>query len=365
MTKIVICGGHLTPALALIEQLEGKKGIEIIFFGRKYATEGSANTSAEFKETSSLNVKFINITAGRLSRKLTTHALVSFLKIPLGFIQSFYYLLKYRPKLIVSFGGYLSFPAVFCGWLLGIKSITHEQASIPGLANKLNSLFVEKIYTSFDQSEKYFPKEKTQTIGNLTRKTIFNKKSQNSKIAVFIKSHSPYILITGGNQGSHFINNLILKTPKLLSEYPIFHILGTANFKNDHQKAKAIKNKNYFSCDFVTSEDIGPVFENAQFLIGRSGANTVWELAILGKPAIFIPLPHAASGEQEANARILEKAGSAVIVNQKDVDSQKLAVLIKEFKHNLSSYSKSAQNYKRSIPVAAASRLRDEVSKLV
>lgn len=365
MKRIVVTGGHLSPALALIEQITKEKNIEIIFFGRKYATEGSASTSAEFKEIQFQNINFVNITAGRLSRKITLQALKSLAKIPLGFIQSFYYLLKFRPKLIVSFGGYLSLPAVFGGWLLGIKSITHEQASIPGLANKINSLFVEKIFVSFKETEKYFPDKKTQAIGNLTRQVIFNKEPKNPKIAAFIKSNSPYILVTGGNQGSHFINNEIFKSAKLLKDYKVFHILGTANHQNDHQRAKSIRNKNYFCCDFVTSEDIGPVFENAQFVICRSGANTIWELAVLGKPAIFIPLPHAASGEQEANAKILEEAGSAVVIKQEDVNSQKLIVLIQAFEQNLNTYQKNAQNFKKSLPTSSARVLKDKILKLI
>ncbi len=161
MKKIVICGGHLSPALALIGQLQKEKDLEIIFFGRKFATEGSANTSAEFKEINSQNLKFVNITAGRLSRKLTIPALISYLKIPLGFIQSFFNLLILRPKLIVSFGGYISPPVVFCGWLLGIDSICHEQPVVPGLANKINSLFVRKIFVSWPDTAKYFPENKT------------------------------------------------------------------------------------------------------------------------------------------------------------------------------------------------------------
>ena len=96
---------------------------------------------AEYKIISTLNVNFRAITAGRLQRKFTKYTIFALLKIPIGFIQSFVYLALERPHIIISFGGYLSLPVVFCSWLLGIKSITHEQSTAPGLANKLNSLF--------------------------------------------------------------------------------------------------------------------------------------------------------------------------------------------------------------------------------
>ena len=362
MKKIVICGGHLSPALALIGQLQKEKDLEIIFFGRKFATEGSANTSAEFKEINSQNLKFVNITAGRLSRKLTIPALISYLKIPLGFIESFFNLLILRPKLIVSFGGYISPPVVFCGWLLGIDSICHEQPVVPGLANKINSLFVRKIFVSWPDTAKYFPENKTKLIGNLTREEIFRTASKNRKIVSFVKNNPGYILISGGNQGSHFINQIIFKNTKKLN-HPIFHILGTANYKNDHQNAKRLKSKNYFSCDFVDSSDIGIVFNNAKFIIGRSGANTVWETAVLGKPAVFIPLPHSASDEQFANAKVLQNAGSAVILEQKNLSDKNFLKTIRDFNQNLDSHQKKADEFKKTLPQKASLVLKSEILK--
>lgn len=360
MKKIVLCGGHLSPALALIRQLQKEKDLEIIFFGRKFATEGSFNTSAEFKEVRNLNIKFINITAGRLSRRLTLNALKSYIKIPFGFIQSLYYLLIFRPKLIVSFGGYLSLPVVFCGWLLGIDSICHEQPAIPGLANKINSLFAAKIFVSWPESVKYFPENKTKVTGNLTREEIFSSQSQNRQIDSFVKNNPGYILVTGGNQGSHFINNLIFKKAQKIN-HPIFHILGTANYKNDHQKSNDIKNKKYFSCDFVKTADIGAVFKSARFIIGRSGANTVWEAAVLGIPAFFIPLPHAASGEQFENAKILQKAGSAIILNQTELSAKIFLKALESFDQNLKSYQNKADEFKKSLPKNASLTLKSEI----
>lgn len=365
MKKIVICGGHLTPSLALIEKLKDEKDIELIFFGRKYATEGSKNISGEYREVNLLNIKFINITAGRLSRKLTLRAFISYLKIPLGFIQSLFYLLLYRPRLIISFGGYISLPVIFCGWLLGIDSISHEQASIPGLANKINYLFVKKMYLTWPQSKKYFPKGKIEVIGNLTRPDIFKKKAYNPQINSFIKKNPNYILITGGNQGSHFLNNLIFKNPGLLKKFSVFHILGTADFKHDHANAQKIKNQNYYSCQFVTSGDIGSVFNNALFAICRSGANTIWELVITAKPAILIPLPQSASGEQQSNARILEEAGSGIVINQEDADWKNFLEIVENFESEIKNYQKKAEIFAKTIPAKASQAVKKAILSLV
>lgn len=365
MKKIAICGGHLTPALALIEELKDEKDIEIIFFGRKKATEGSKNVSSEYQEINSLNIKFVSLTAGRLSRKLTLRGLISYLKIPLGFIQSFFYLLLFRPKLIVSFGGYISLPVVFCAWLLGIDSISHEQAYVPGIANKINYLFTKKMYLTWPQTQKYFPKEKIEVIGNLTRPDIFKKTAINPEINSFIKKNPNYILVTGGNQGSHFLNNLIFQNPGLLKKSPVFHILGTADFKHDHANAQKIRNQNYYSCQFVTSADIGSVFNNALFAICRSGANTVWELANTAKPAILIPLPHSASSEQQSNARILKEAGSGIIIRQKDVDGKDFAKTVANFEADIKNYQKNADKFAKTIPAYASRAIKNTILSLV
>ena len=107
MKKIVICGGHLTPALALIEKLESHKRPEIVFFGRKKTTARSQNSSLEYEIAKKHQIKFYSINAGKLQRKFTRYTLLWLVKIPVGFIQSFIYLLLERPNLVVSFGGYL------------------------------------------------------------------------------------------------------------------------------------------------------------------------------------------------------------------------------------------------------------------
>ena len=123
---------------------------------------------------------------GRLQRILSAYTLQALAKIPVGFLQSFFYLLLERPRLIVSFGGSLSLPVVFCGWLLGINSITHEQAIIPGLATKINSLFAKRVFVTWSQTKNYFGKGKAEFVGNLTRKAVFNKKAKGGKITSFL-----------------------------------------------------------------------------------------------------------------------------------------------------------------------------------
>ncbi|OGD86874.1 hypothetical protein A2870_03215 [Candidatus Curtissbacteria bacterium RIFCSPHIGHO2_01_FULL_41_11] len=349
MNKIVLCGGHLSPALAVIEALEGED-LEIIFFGRRHVTEGHKNLSSEYSEVTKTKATFIGITTGRLQRKFTPFMLISLLKLPLGFIQSLYFLLKFKPDLIVSFGSYHSVPTVIAGWLLKIKSIAHEQASIPGLATKINSHFVRKIFLTWPESSKYISGPKTQIVGNLTRKLVFAKTAKSREIKNFLKSDGPKIFITGGNQGSHFINKIIFEALPKLKKYKIIHQVGRTNFKGDLDHAKQISKPWYLPLGFIPSQDIGAIFNSADLVIGRSGANTVWELALLAKISILIPLPHSAYGEQEQNAANLQKAGSSAVINQQDASPNKLIGTIDEMIKNQEVYQNKARELSKKLP---------------
>lgn len=354
MKKIVICGTHLTPALALIEKLQKENqpagGIQIIFFGREFATEGSRNQSAEYRLVSAKNIPFVKIKTGRLQRKFTRFTIPSLLKIPIGLLQSLFYLVKFRPHLIVSFGGYLSTPVVITGSLIGIDSITHEQAAIPGLANKINSIFVKKIFLSWPESAKYFPKDKCQIIGNLTRSTIFQKHAVDKKVQEYIEKRGRLIFITGGNQGSHFINELFFDLLPKLKNYSVIHQVGNTNFKGDLDRAKSLKSTNYLARDYFDSEDFGAVMNRADLVISRSGANTVWDIATLAKVSILVPLSISAGGEQKANAQILANAQSARILDQKNLTGDVLFNEIKEVFKDHQKYRKNALQFSKTLP---------------
>lgn len=363
--KIVICGGHLTPALALIEEIEKKRNIQIIFFGRKIATEGSPNYSAEYKIITAKKIKFFSLVAGRIQRKFTKYTLTALVKIPIGFIQSFLYLLLVRPNLIVSFGGYLSTPVIFCGWLLGIESITHEQAIIPGFATKANSLFVKKVFVSWKETAKFFDSRKVEVVGNLVRRSILSKHPKSPQIAAFLKRSKNLIFIAGGNQGSHFLNNLVFKSLGQLKDNYLVHQTGTANFKEDYHRAQKIKKKNYLSCDYIDPDDFGAIVNKSKVVISRAGANTVWELALLAKPAILIPLPFSAGNEQQENALILEKAGLAKVVSQDGLSASQLTHQIRHLFHNYENYRKNAHTFSKLVPKDANFKVSAYINSLL
>jgi len=375
--KVAITGGHLTCALATISALrKNDSGIEIVFFGRKHSMEGDASFSAEYKIIPKMGIKFLSIESGRIQRRFTKYTLSSLTKIPWGFLQSFYYIAREKPDVICSFGGYLSSPVVFAGWLFGIPSITHEQSVIPGLACKFNSLFVNKIAISWPQTRKYLKNNKVVLTGNPIRKEVFAVNPSDPKLKKFLDfaSHSkrhPLIYVTGGNQGSHFLNNTIKNIlPKLLENYFVIHQTGDSKIYHDYEdlvtsyKSQVLGGR-YFVTKYIDSVDVGAVLNKADLVVSRAGANTVTELLALGKPAILIPLPWSGGKEQQENARIIQEVGIGQVLLQENLTPYSLVQSIDNAIANLKNFKKNVLKAKMLVKLDAAERLANEILNLV
>lgn len=360
-TKIVITGGHLNPALAMIEQLEQSGRWEIYFFGRNTTTEISDDPSAESQIIPSLNIPFYAITTGRMQRKASFAGIKSLLKFPVGFLQSLYLLLKIKPHIILSFGGYLALPVCLSGFVLGISVVTHEQTTVPGIANRIVALIAKKIAVSWN-IPMGLPARKTIFTGNPVRNEVRNP-AQSPKIKLNLNSKLPTILIVGGNQGSHAINSAVIPNLKrLLKIANIIMQTGTVNIYNDYETASSIvppQNRGKLCVSkFFYPGEYGKIINKADLVIGRAGANTISDLASTGKPSILIPLPISAASEQARNAQILEKFGS-ISLDQKHLTPQLLySVTIKSLK-SLDKLSKLALSAKELINRKSAQHIEE------
>lgn len=362
--KIVITGGHLTPALAVIEELQAQGGWQIIFIGRKYALEGEKTISVEYKTINNLGIPFFNLTTGRLQRSLTRYTIPSVFKIPFGFIQALFLLNKMKPNVILSFGGYLALPVVFAGWLKGVPILTHEQTAVPGLANRIIAFFAQKICVSWPQTMEWFPKKKVVLTGNPIRKAVFMAGVKPIHLEG-VQEDVPLIYITGGSLGAHAINQVVAEIlPKLLEKYWIIHQCGASEIYKDYEKLQTVSCKlstiakrRYFLTKYVENKDIGWVLNSADLVISRSGANIVSELAALGKPAILIPLPWAGGGEQIENAKILENAGMAKILRQENLSGEILLNTIDSLIAEIEKYKENAEKAKNLVKLDAARKI--------
>jgi len=260
-----------------------------------------------------------------LQRVLTLYTIPSLLKIPIGFIQSFFLLLTYKPDVVLSFGGYISVPVVFSAWLLSIPIITHEQTIVRGLSYKITSLFANKMAVSFKTG---LVGERTIVTGNPMRAGILKSTLPSYKIKrLFQKARQqkkPVIFITGGNQGSHIINQTVLEAlPALTLKAVIVLQTGDSKF-HDFEDAKSKQCEELLTEKWIETQDFGYILKHAHLVVGRSGINTLLECAMFGTPALLIPYPYLQGDEQMVNARFFESLGLAKILPQKDLNSETL-----------------------------------------
>ena len=346
--KIVLIGGHPTPAIALIDILEAEGGFEIHFFGRKHSTEGDKAQSLEYKLLKSRSgVIFYSITTGRLQRKFTRFTIISLIKIPFGLFQSIYLLAKIKPRIVIGFGGYLSVPVVIAAALFRIPIFIHEQTSIPGLSIKITSKFAKKIFVSFKSSASWFNQTKTVFSGNLIRKELLTPHSiTNQKLREFLKLEHPLIYVTGGGQGSKVLNDFIIKNLSSLQKLKYRFIVQTGELQNSFAQKHLSNqletdnelNNKFFVQPHFSSQEISAIMQSSPIIFARSGANTVTEILFFKLPAIFVPLDIAAGSEQLQNAKLFSKNNVAEVIFTKDLNMNNfcnsLNTLDKKFNKN-------------------------------
>lgn len=208
----------------------------------------------------------------------------------------------------------MGLPVALAGWLFGRKVYLHETDARLGLANKIASFFSKKIFVGFPV-ENYDQKLKNKMVftGNPVREEFRNK--TNKKI---FHNNKKTILVFGGSQGARFINRIIVDiASELTKEFNLIHICGSG----EYEKLSQNNFRDYKLFSYVS--DMPEILSACDIVVTRSGGS-VFEVAASGKPAILIPLPSAANDHQEANAKIFEKAGAAVVLREKDLNGNKI-----------------------------------------
>lgn len=349
---ILITGGHATPAIACIDELKRRGYENLIYIGQKKSLLFDKNTSSEYKLiTQEVKIPFKNLIAGKLSLFINFHSLIWLIRIPIGFIQALFWVSIYRPKIVLTFGSHVGVPVVFWGWFFRIPIIAHEQTTTIGRSNKFIQKFAKKVCISWPQM--VTKNEKYVLTGNPIRKEILKK----SKVDFdFSDKNKKLIFITGGNQGSHAINEFIFGSlAKLIQKYNVLHQTGSNTLFNDYNKAKEleekinVKTKSYLAKDYIFPDEMSAALNNASIIISRAGANSVTEFLVLRKKALLIPITTTSGNEQFLNAELLEKLGLAKSVNQKDlekIDLMETLEFIEKLKPNIKEIKKLSQLHK-------------------
>ncbi len=363
--RILITGGHFSPAYSIIAELK-RRGYEVSIAGRRHPFEDDQSVSFEYQVCQKENVPFYEIKTGRYQRRFTAYTISSLLKTPSGVVGAIILLKKVRPDIVMTFGGYIGLPIAIASAFLGIRVVLHEQTQGAGLSSKIIARLAQKICISFRSSKDYFPKEKTVFTGNPIRQEIFETGKQ------FPIPKGKIIYITGGSTGSHFINLAIYEIADLLlNEYVLIHQTGDSKKFDDFERLHALKDRldrnkqrRYILRKFIYPDEIGRVFASADLILSRAGANIVFEIFATKKMSLLIPLPHGQDNEQLSNAALVRSLGIGEYIDQEDASGKTIVSKITEMFENKEKYKRNMKKTAEFIVPDAAKKIADVVENV-
>ncbi|QTA38601.1 UDP-N-acetylglucosamine--N-acetylmuramyl-(pentapeptide) pyrophosphoryl-undecaprenol N-acetylglucosamine transferase [Thermosipho ferrireducens] len=304
-----VTGGHLYPAISILEHLEKFVDVEVLYFSVK----GKLEERIIPKIHPEYSLESLDVQG--LKRPLTTYENVARLFKILKSKQKVLKVLRgYKPDFVIVTGGYVSYPVGIAAHKLKIPLFVQEQNVVPGLSNLKLSKYASKIFLSFKDSRDYFPKklrDKLMVTGNPIRISSMGKKLSYDK---------PVILIIGGSGGSEFLNEVACKLAKELKNSYI--ILSSGG------KKVPCKNGNLKVLNYI--DNMVDYYNVASCVIARGGATTISELLYFDLPSVIIPWEGSTESHQLENARQIEKEGLGIVVKESEFSFEKILEKVRE-----------------------------------
>ncbi|MDO8436441.1 MAG: undecaprenyldiphospho-muramoylpentapeptide beta-N-acetylglucosaminyltransferase [bacterium] len=314
-------GGHIFPAVALarrLKQLDG--GVQILFVGSEKALDRRI-----FEKE---GLRYSLLSANKMPYRIGPASLLFLIKLFADLVRSLCILAFDRPNVVLGFGGYVSWPIVFTAYLLRIPRIVHEQNVIPGRSNKVLFNLADKIALSFSETARSLSvrdSKKAVLTGNPIRASLFKGDRPNGIMRLGLDEKRFTLLVIGGSQGSHFLNETVIDAvsrldTKMKARLQVIHITG---LKDYDWAAKEYERIGIPSRVFSFIDRIEDAYSASNLIVTRSGASAIFEIALFGRPMILIPYPFAGSHQAE-NAKVFSERGAAVKMEEKDLSADSL-----------------------------------------
>lgn len=314
-------GGHIFPALSIANALKkSEPETKILFVGAKGKMEMDKVPEAGYE------IKGLTIAGYNRSSLLKNIAL------PFKMIASFFEVHQifktFKPDAVIGVGGYSSFPVVKSAQVRGIASFIHESNSLPGRSNIMLGKKATRVFVAYDGMEKYFHKKKLVKTGNPVRKSLSQQVGKEEALSFFgLQAGKKTILVTGGSLGARSINQAIEKNANVFRKNDLQLIWQTGKEFANTAAAIEEESSNIWTNAFINNMEYA--YSAADVVVCRSGAMTLSELCVVGKPAVLVPYPYAAEDHQVVNAQSLVKKGAAVMVKDAEVETCLMNEIVK------------------------------------
>ena len=362
-------GGHLFPGIAIAEAFRKRDaGDEICFVGRPQGIEARAVPAAGFD--------LLTIEVGGLKGEGLRTGLRRVGTAARAILRSVGIIRTARPDLVIGLGAYVSGPVLLAAWLLGVPTAIQEQNALPGLTNRILGRLVDRIFVAFEDRDHRFPAGKTVVTGNPVREIAMDGSGGTSAGSAPFeppvrrakgKGANPFrVLVFGGSRGSHGVNRVMLDAVKSMGhrgeQIELVHQTGEDECEavaREHERISPTTR----TVPFI--DDMGRAYAWADLVVCRAGALSLAELALQGKAAILVPFPHAADDHQTRNARLLESAGAALVVEEGEGAGVKLAGLLSELLDDPARLASLSERIKQFAAPDAAERIVESCIELV
>jgi len=306
-------GGHVIPALAIANELKKSYGAECLFIGTARGIENRLVPAAGFP------LQLVRV--GALKNVSAVTRLKTAFDLPRAVWDAGRMLNEFAPDVVIGVGGYASGPAMLAAIVKHIPTLAFEPNVVPGFANRVVAKFVSGAAVHFEETAKYF--RDAEVTGVPVRQAFFEIEPKHGG--------TPTVLVFGGSQGAHAINEAMMRCLRVLQrEAPGIHVIhqtGERDYNDALAAYQGLGTALTFEV-FKFIEDMPAAFARADLVVCRSGASTVAEIVAAGKPAVFVPFPRAADDHQRVNAEALARHGAAVVVEESKLEGVWLAETI-------------------------------------
>jgi len=345
-------GGHIYPAIAIADKImERTEGSEILFVGTRHGMEKDLVPGAGYP------IKFITVQG--INRKNLLKNVKVLMDYNRGKKQAKKIIEKFKPDYVIGTGGYASGPVVKVASSMGIPSYIQEQNAFPGVANKMLEKHVKNVFLGFEEGGKFFKHpEKHIVTGNPVRSSFFNFDRNDARRALGLKEEDFMLLVFGGSLGAGKINQAMIEVIKKynsVEDVKVFFATGKSYYEpimTELADKQIVIGKNIYISEYI--EDMQIYLAAADLVVSRSGALTVSEIAITGRPSILIPSPNVTGDHQTFNARAISDKGGAILIEERKLSDDVLFEEIERLRGNRALLEGMGEQATKCAPMDAA-----------
>lgn len=356
--KAIICaggtGGHIYPALAIYNKIKEKEPLsEIIYIG----------TTDRMEQTliPKLGIKYVGIEMEGINRKNIFKNISVFIKYKKAIKKAKEIIKEFQPDIVIGAGGYITAPVIIAAHKCKVKTLIHEQNSIPGVSNKMISRYTNKVCVSLPNTVSFFDKEKVVYTGNPRSEEIMSAKVANKK-DFGLNENKKLVVIVMGSLGSTTMTRKIkdIISAFNIKDYQVVIVTGKQYYKE------------FEGLTLPSNVAIVPFLENfinllkkTDLIISRAGASTIAEITAIGLPSILVPSPYVTNNHQYKNAKELEDAGACKLITEEDFSMKTVIPAIDNILNNQNTYQKMKEASKKLGVPNSATRIYQEIKKVI